>query len=492
MSPRPRLLASASRLPHDSASPIARRPASRRPALALALGAASLLVACASAPPPKSTPPVLPAAYPAAADTRPGAALASNWWTLFGDATLDARVAEALQHNLDLRLATARIDEAAVALGLARSAQWPQVDLGGSVTRSRVSAFGSQPVSVAETTSHRVALSTTFEIDLWGRLHNATQAAQDQLLAAVYARDAVQVALAGTVVQTVFGVRALDVQLAVLDDQLRQRDESLKLIERRVAGGLASGLELAQAQGALAAAAAQRPELLRQRRLLVHQLGVLTGRLDTTLEPSGKALPLPVRPPAGLPSELLARRPDVQQAEASMRAAFEQFDVTRKGAWPTLSLTGSFGAQSRDLTDLLRTGARIWSIGPSLLVSVFDAGRNTARTDEARARAEQAALVYQKATQTAFRDVADALANGEQTAAQEADVERQRKAADEALRIARRRHEAGYSGYLEVLDAQRGVLDAELAAVRVRQAQLDASVNLMKALGGGWKPPAAR
>ncbi len=492
MSPRPRLPASACRLPHDSASPIARRAASRRPALALALFAASLMVACASAPPPKSTPPVLPAAYPAAADTRPGAALASNWWTLFGDATLDARVAEALQHNLDLRLATARIDEAAVALGLARSAQWPQVDLGGSVTRSRVSAFGSQPVSVAETTSHRVALSTSFEIDLWGRLRNATQAAQDQLLAAVYARDAVQVTLAGTVVQTVFGVRALDVQLAVLDDQLRQRDESLKLIERRVAGGLASGLELAQAQGALAAAAAQRPELLRQRRLLVHQLGVLTGRLDTTLEATGKALPLPVRPPAGLPSELLTRRPDVQQAEASMRAAFEQFDVTRKGAWPTLSLTGSFGAQSRDLADLLRTGARIWSIGPSLLVSVFDAGRNTARTDEARARAEQAALVYQKATQTAFREVADALANGEQTAAQEADVERQRKAADEALRIARRRHEAGYSGYLEVLDAQRGVLDAELAAVRVRQAQLDASVNLMKALGGGWQPSAAR
>jgi multidrug efflux system outer membrane protein len=176
----------------------------------------------------------------------------------------------------------------------------------------------------------------------------------------------------------------------------------------------------------------------------------------------------------------------VQQAEAAMRASFQQFEVTRKSAWPTLALTGSFGAQSADLVDLLKAGARLWSIGPQVLVSVFDAGRNQARTDEARSRAEQAALGWQKAAQTAFREVADALVNRERLAAQELEIDRQRRAALEAQRIATRRYEAGYSGYLEVLDAQRSAQDADLALLRSRQAQLDAQVALMKALGGGW------
>jgi multidrug efflux system outer membrane protein len=199
-----------------------------------------------------------------------------------------------------------------------------------------------------------------------------------------------------------------------------------------------------------------------------------------------RPLPAPTVTPAGLPSDLLQRRPDLQQAEAAMRASFQQFEVTRKSAWPTLALTGSFGAQSADLVDLLKAGARLWSIGPQVLVSVFDAGRNQARTDEARSRAEQAALGWQKAAQTAFREVADALVNRERLAAQELEIDRQRRAALEAQRIATRRYEAGYSGYLEVLDAQRSAQDADLALLRSRQAQLDAQVALMKALGGGW------
>jgi multidrug efflux system outer membrane protein len=202
-----------------------------------------------------------------------------------------------------------------------------------------------------------------------------------------------------------------------------------------------------------------------------------------------RPLAVPQAVPAGLPSELLQRRPDLQQAEAAMRAAFAAYDVTRKSAWPTLALTGSFGAQSADLTDLLRRGARIWSIGPSLLVSLFDAGRHEARTGQARTQAEQAAVGWQRATQTAFREVADALVAVDQLAAQEAEVERQRRAAQDALRLATRRYEAGYSAYLEVLDAQRGTQDAELGLLRVRQARLEASVALMKALGGGWTAP---
>jgi multidrug efflux system outer membrane protein len=319
------------------------------------------------------------------------------------------------------------------------------------------------------------------------RLRNATQAAQEQLLAAQHARDTVRLALVGTVAQAWLGVRALDVQRAAVDTQLRLRRDSLALVQRRVAGGLASALDQAQAEAALAALSAQQLELGRQRALLVHQLGQLSAQPGLQLPVDGRALPAAISVPAGLPSDLLLRRPDLQQAEATLRASFASFDVTRKSAWPTLALTGSLGGQSADLVDLLKAGARIWSIGPQLLVSVFDAGRNQARTDEARARAQQAAIGWQQATQLAFREVADALVNAEQAAASEAEVERQHRAALEAQRIATRRYEAGYSGYLEVLDAQRGAQDAELARVRVRQARLDASVALMKALGGGWQ-----
>lgn len=448
----------------------------------------ALLAACANPTPPKRPEQALPAAFvgqPASASP----VLAADWWKPFGEPVLDDLVDKTLAANLDLRLAAARVDEAAVSVGLARAAQWPSVDLSGGISRSRSSTLTGQPASPngPESTLHRIALSTSFEIDLWGRLRNATRAAQEQLLASEQARDTVRLALVGTLVQTWFAVRSLDAQTASVDQQLKLRRDSLALVQRRVQGGVASGLEAAQAEGAVAALAGQQIELKRQRELLVNQLGVLSGQPGLQLPVDARPLPAPVVVPAGLPSDLLVRRPDVQQAEATMRASFEQFDFAKKSAWPTLSLTGSFGGQSADLLDLVKAGARTWSIGPSLLMSVFDAGRNQARTDTARAQAEQAAIGWQQAAQTAFREVSDALVNGQQLAAQEAEIERQRLAAQEAQRLSTRRYDAGYSGFLEVLDAQRSLQEAELALLRSRQARLDASVALIKALGGGWK-----
>lgn len=452
----------------------------------------ALLSACASGPAPVRPDNTLPAQFTAQAATQAAAAspvLAADWWKAYGEPGLDTLVERSLAASLDLRLAAARVDETAVALGLARSAQWPSVDLGGNVTRSRSSLLTGQPASPGgpEATSHRLVLNTSFELDLWGRLRDATRAAQEQLLVSEHARDTVRLAVVGGVVQAWFGVRSLDAQLQAVDTQLRLRTESLGLVQRRVAGGLASALDQAQAEAAQAALQAQRLDLQRQRQLLVHQLGQLSAQPGLSLPGDARPLPLPAAPPAGLPSELLQRRPDVQQAEAAMRASFAQFNVTRKSAWPTLSLTGTLGAQSADLSDLLKAGARVWSFGPSLLVSLFDAGRNQARSDEARAQAQQAALTWQKTSQTAFREVADALVNLQQLAAQQAQVQRQHDAAREAQRIATRRYEAGYAGYLDVLDAQRGAQDAELALLHIRQGQLDAHVALVKALGGGWQ-----
>ena len=448
----------------------------------------ALLAACANPAPPQRPEQALPAAYtgqPAAASP----VLATDWWKGFGEPVLDGLVDRALAANLDLRLAAARVDEAAVAVGQARAAQWPGVDLTGGVTHSRASTLNGQPVSPngPQSTLHRIALSTSFEIDLWGRLRNATRAAQEQLLATEQARDTVRLSLVGAVVQAWFGLRSLDAQQAALDTQLALRRDSLKLVQRRVQGGIASGLEQAQAEGAVAALSGQQIELRRQRDLLANQLALLTGQPGMQLAVDARPLPAPATVPAGLPSDLLTRRPDIQQAEATMRASFEQFDFAKKSAWPTLSLTGSFGSQSADLLDLVKAGARTWSIGPSLLMSVFDAGRNQARTDSARAQAEQAAIGWQKAAQAAFREVSDALVNTQQLAALEAEIERQRRAAQDAQRLSMRRYEAGYSGYLEVLDAQRTLQDADLALLRSRQQRLDASITLIKALGGGWK-----
>ena len=452
---------------------------------------------CATEPKISRPPVALPAQFtPAtAASPAPAASIIGDWWTLYGDAALNEIVSAALKNNTDLALAVARIDETVAALGLTRSAQWPNLDLGASVTRSRLSTLNGQPIPPggAESTTHRVALATSFEIDLWGRLRNANATAQQQMLAAVYARDTVQLALTASAAQLYFGLRSLDAQLTVNEAQMRSRAESLRLVERRAAAGVASALDAALARTALAATRAQRPDLQRQRTLLEHQLAQLTGRpgagIDAAATPIAQSLTLPATPPPGLPAHLLERRPDVRQAEAQLGAAQIQIEVNRAAVWPTISLTGSLGTQSASLTDLLKSGAQIWSVGPSMLVSLFDAGRNVARTDQARAQAEQAAIGYQKAALTAFRETADALVSVEQGALQEGEVEAQRRDASEALRIANRRYEAGYSGFLDVLEAQRSVQDTEFALVRVRQARLEASVALIKALGGGWEAP---
>jgi multidrug efflux system outer membrane protein len=202
------------------------------------------------------------------------------------------------------------------------------------------------------------------------------------------------------------------------------------------------------------------------------------------------ALPVPPMPPVGLPSTLLERRPDIRQAEASLASATALIGVTKAQEYPTFSLTGFLGGQAAALENIASSGGRVWSIGGSVVWPIVDAGRYRARTREAEARAEQAAAAYEKTVQGAWREVADALDTLRAAAESEADVEARLKAAREALRVTQIRYEAGYSAYLEVLDAQRTLNVAELAAIQNRQARLSASVDVMKSLGGGWQPPA--
>ena len=466
-----------------------------------AVAAALLATACAPVGPDYARPGVdLPQNYPAAnagaaAAALKGAALKDDWWTLYGDAQLNELVASALAKNSDIRLAVARIEEADANLREAGASFLPQIDLNAAPTRSRVSSTLATPLpgTVAPVRNNlRLTASTSFELDFWGRWRRGVEAVRAQALGTRYAKDVVSLSLAGLTTQAYFSLRSLDAQIGVAGKTLASRDESLAYVGRRARGGIASDLDLSQARGARAESAVQLKELVRQRALVEHLLATLTGRLDLSMAEDATrgllALPLPPLPPAGLPSALLERRPDIRVAEQALISANAQIGVAKAAMLPTILLTGSDGWESKALSSLIQGTSNIWSLGFALTLPIFDHGRLQSRTDAAIAREHQALAAYQKSIESAFREVADGLSNAQQTTAAEADYQTRVDATRRTLQLARLRYESGYSAYLEVLDSERNANDAELAFVRNRQARLAASVDLMKALGGGWTP----
>lgn len=456
-------------------------------ALFAAIALPVLVAGCSVGPDYRRPEPALPAAFDGA-PTQPAAPLGASWWTQFGDATLNDLVRDALANNSDARLAAAQVEEAEAVLRQANASFFPQIDLGATGTRSRVSNLTALPnPAPLIRDDRRIAASTSFELDFWGKLRRASEAARAQALASAYGREVVMLTLAGTTTQAYIALRSLDAQIAALGDSVKTRAESLDVVRARVDAGYASELDLNQAIGAQADASAQLKELVRQRYVVEHQLGTLTGKLDLKLPPGSlKDLPTPPLAPAGLPSSLLDRRPDVRAAEQNLVAANAQIGVAKAALFPTISLTGAFGGQSAEMSTLLDSGARIWSAGFGLALPIFDAGRNLARVEQSEARQRQALANYQKTIETAFREVSDAIGNVRQSSLSEADLQLRVEAARRSLELARDRYTAGYAGYLEVLDAQRTANDAELALVRNRQAQLAYSVDFIKALGGGW------
>ena len=462
----------------------------------LALLALLALAACTVGPDYERPTMPLPAQYPEPSAGE-AAAIAPHWWTLYQDATLDELIAAGQKSNSDLRLAVARVQEAEGALREARAAIFPEITGAAGYARQRVSTLAQPPVPPGISTvrpNYQALLSTNYEVDFWGRIARTTEAARAGLLASEFSRDVVDITLAGAIAQGYFALRSLDAQIAVLDNSIRTRRESLEIAKARLDAGLAPELDVFQAQSALADAQVQRRDTARSRSLVEHQLAQLTGRLELEL-PADKlagdvfSLPLVPLPPAGLPSSLIDRRPDIRQAEEGLVAANAQIGVARAALFPTISLTASAGVQSAQFADLVAgPGAAIWSLGAGLAAPLIDEGRREARIDQARARRGQALAGYQKAIETGFREVADALVNVQQTGDSEAELKARLDAARNALELSTLRYQSGYSPYLEVLDAQRTANDAELAFVRNRQSRLAFSVDLIKALGGGWAP----
>ena len=466
-----------------------------KPTAPIALSALLLLAGCAAVGPDYERPAAnLPGAYPDAPVDLPAAvAISADWWKLYGDQRLDELVASALARNADIRIAVARIEETDANLREAGAAFLPEIDLVGTPQRQRISAAAATPVPSSiplVRNDIRFALGTSYELDFWGKLRRALEATRASALGSRYAKEVVTLSLAGLTAQAYFSLRSLDAQVALTRATLASRQDTLDMVRRRAVGGIASDLDLNQAELARADASAQLKDLQRQRALIEHQLATLTGRLDLTLAAGDLKdllnLPLPPQPPAGLPSTLLERRPDVLLAEQQLVAANAQIGIAKAAMFPTVSLVSYLGSQSSGLPTLMSSSAGIWSIGFGLTAPIFDAGRYAARTQAAEARQKQAAGIYQKSVETAFREVADALSSVTQLAAAEQDQRERALAARNVLRLATLRYESGYSAYLEVLVAQAAANDAELAFVRNRLAHLAASVDLMKALGGGW------
>jgi outer membrane protein, multidrug efflux system len=432
----------------------------------------------------------LPVAFTGASATPAAAeAVSSAWWRLFDDATLDDLVETALANNTDIVQAVARIEEADANVRVVNAALYPQLNAAGAGGRTAYSSKVAAPPSPLLQNNLLLELSASFEIDFWGKLRRASEAARAQDLSTRYAKDVVTLSIAALTTQTYFALRSLDAQITSTRSTLDSREQTLAIVRRRAVGGLASDLDVRQAEVARADAEFQLDDFLRQRDLAEHLLGTLTGKLDLALAVGDLAqLPLPALPPPGLPSALLERRPDIHQAEQDLVAANAEIGVAKAMLFPTVTLTGNFGGESAALAGLFTLPGRIWALGAGLSAPIFEGGRLVAEVDVQYARRAQSLANYQKTIQTSFREVSDALTNVRQYAATERDARASVEAARAALHLANVRYEAGYTPFLDVLDSQRTLNLSELALIRSRQNLLAANVDLMTALGGGWQP----
>jgi len=419
----------------------------------------------------------------------------ARWWKVYGDPVLDRLVDEALAHNANVMLAIARVDEARAALSATSADQRPQVSASASRSRTRASQRGPTPLPGAnpEFSDTRVAAGVSYEIDLWGRLRNATQAARAELLATEAARETVLITLTSDVAQAYFALRAFDGQLDATRRSLAARSEALGMQKRRFDVGDISEFDYRQLQADVAAERALLPVLELQRAQQENALAVLLGKspraiyegaLEAGSDPEERTVAIVV--PAGLPSDLLLRRPDLVQAEQMLIAANARVAVARAAYFPSLSLTGYLGSESVALSDLFTGPAGIWQAALAAGQPIYAGGRIDAQVQAAGARERQALAQYQLAIQNAFRDVRDALV-AQAKARERLEAESERVTAlRTTLRFARLRYRNGMTGQLEVLDAERNLLAAEQNRIDALRSQRAAIADLFKALGGVW------
>ncbi|WP_206244545.1 efflux transporter outer membrane subunit [Novosphingobium terrae] len=498
-------------------------PRSALTASLCALGIAAALSGCTAGPDfkaPTALPP--PRATVVAASALPGqAAPTPAWWQGFGDGTLDALEKQVLSGNLDLAEAGTRIGRARAALRIAGAAGLPQAGAGASYQRERASpkgilsltgsgspanedaggtaAFGSTTLPASNSSEYdlfQAGVDASWELDLWGKARRLREGSRALAQAAWFDREALQVSLSAEVARTYLHLRATEAQLAILRDNRAAVEQGQRIAEKRLDRGATTRFDAATAGTQLAAIDAQLPALERAAAQARNALALLAGlephALDSMLASPARTLPeIAAAPPPILPSDLARRRPDILAAEASLHAATADIGSAKADFYPSVSLGGSLGFQALNLSNLPLWDARQFVLGPILRLPIFQGGRLAGQLDLAKANQQAAAIHYRATVLRAWHEIDDAI---EEVRTSEAQMAAAKTGVDQsrvAAHVAQRRYQAGATGYLAVLIAQRARLDREADYVASRQAHNDALVALYKAIGGGWTPPAA-
>jgi multidrug efflux system outer membrane protein len=457
------------------------------------LGAAVLLLAACTLGPDYRRPPVeAPPGF--RGDLAPGSDKSLGdlgWREIFADDTLRGLIEVAIAQNYDVRVAAARILDARAQVTVARSFQFPDLSASGDATYSRI-AGDRDPLQLRESFAPNAGLDLFFELDLWGRFRRGTEAARAELLGSVEARRFVITSLIADLATAYFQLRSLDEELEISRRTLGSREGSLQLVKARQEGGVAGLLDVRQSEILVATAAETIPDTQRQIEQIENAIAILLGRLPDAVprgRPLGEQLAVGAVP-AGFPSSLLERRPDVRGAEQQLAAATARIGIAKADYFPRLFLTGAAHAGGLWVSSSWFGPQGLFAVGPSFTLPIFNAGRVGAGVDSAEAQAQAAMLQYQQVVLGAFRDVSDSLV--EHARRREARVyqEALAVAAVDATRLANIRYTGGVTTYLEVQDAERQAFDAELALVRLRRDELLAVVRLYKALGGGWQEAA--
>lgn len=454
-----------------------------------------ILAGCASGPQYTRPPLDIPEKWVVSGADSQGETL--HWWTLYQDPTLNSLLDEALANNIDVQIALARVQEARARAGITNADRFPVVT--GTLQRNRTkdSELGTFPRpedAPRIQSSTRATFDASYEIDLWGRLRQASAAAYAELLATDFARQAVMLSLTTEVAKQYYGLLAASERLAVLEQVAASREESRSILDRRLSAGTVSEYEVKQADAETAAVHA-----LIARERLEHSraesaLALLLGRspravIEQTIQPGAAPAQTLVYVPAGLPSSLLDRRPDVREAEQRLIASQARVEEARAAFFPSVVLTGYLGSESRSFADLFTGPAAIFQLAAAVTQPIFNASRLTHARDAAEARRDIAVAQYRQTVSSAFRDVRNALAAQDSSRLALRAETRRADALETAYSRATLRYEGGIASRLEVLDADRQLLDARLAQIDARRTQREAVADLIKALGGGWVAP---
>lgn len=462
----------------------------------LLLPAALLLSSCAMGPnykrPQVSVPPQFRGAQPAEANK--AASLADlSAFDLFHDSTLTDLLKTALRQNNDLRIAAARVLEARSQYGITRSGIFPSLDATGQFNVSRTSSVGSftfVPSGLDLSSSYtQTGFSLSWELDVWGRLRRLTESARAQYLATEEARHGVVSTVIADVTTGYLNLLELDSELEIARNTRDAAERGLSLTNLRHQRGAATGLDVRQAQELLYTATAQIAAIERQIGETENALSLLLGENPSAIPRGAKltAVPERVAIPAGLPSSLLERRPDIREAEDTLVAANAQIGAAKALWFPQISLTGFLGGQSRSLSALFTGPARQWAIAPAADLSIFNAGRIRSNVHLAEATKREMIASYQKSIQNGFREVSDALIDHDRNREQRKQQELFVNALEDADQLSQMRYKGGLDSYLQVLDAERNLFQGQLTLARLRRDELVSVVQLYRALGGGWQ-----